>query len=144
VLAHTRPATFTVDRLTVSPLRVNIGQQVLIRVVVTNTGDLEGTYQVLLQVRNRQAGGKQVTLAGGDSQRVTFITAGDTVGTHVVTIDSLSQSFEVTEPVVPAPADEEPEPSRPVNWWLMGGVLAAALASLLLLVRRRRLLGTEK
>jgi len=50
---------------------------------------------------------RNVTLAGGASQMLTFTTSEDTAGTYTVTVNSKSGTFTVKAP-----------PS-PFNWWLI-------------------------
>ena len=94
------PATFTTGTLTVTPTEVEIGEAVNISVVVTNTGDVEGTYHAVLKVDNVEVVAKDVTLAGGASQTITFITTKTVAGTYAVGIGSQSGSFVVTKPPV--------------------------------------------
>jgi len=106
VLAYTRPAAFTASALTISPAEVEIGETVTISVLVTNTGDLSGSYTVTLKIDNVVIDSKAVTLDGGASQKVTFITSKDVTETYTVSIDGLPREFtveeeEVTPPVMP-------------------------------------------
>ena len=102
VFAHTSPASFTVSQISVSPAAVNVGQQVSISAVVTNTGDLEGTYTVILKVEDATAGSEQVTLAGGVSQTVTFTTSKSVAGAYSVSIDGQTGIFTVRESLAAA------------------------------------------
>ena len=61
---------------------------------------------------------EDVTLAGGASQPVVFSTAREVAGTYTVTIDSLSETFEVKA---------LPPPVKPINWWLIGGIIAGVI-----------------
>jgi len=96
VIADSSPAVFAVSDLSVSPSRVGIGQQVTISVIVTNTGGLEGTYTVTLEIDGATADARQVTVAGGASEKVTFIDSERTEGTYAVSVDGESGSFTVT------------------------------------------------
>jgi len=102
VFAGTSPASFTVSGLSVSPSTVNVGQQVSIRVNITNTGDLEGTYTVTLKVNGTTAGTKEVTLTGGTSETVTFTTSKSSAGSYRVSIDEETGSFTVRAVLTPA------------------------------------------
>ncbi len=105
VLAYTRPATFTASALTISPFEVDIGKRVTISTLITNTGDLAGSYQVTLKINNLVVAIKYITLAAGDSQKVTFTTAKDVAGTYAVNVDGLSGIFTVkAAPAPPKPA----------------------------------------
>ena len=144
ILAYTRPAAFAVSDLTVSPTEVDIGESVIISVILTNTGDLTGDYQVTLKIDNVETATEEVTLAGGASQTVTFTTAKDVSGTYSVTVDSLSGTFMVKPLPVPAlvpppkPASPVPSPTPPptpptaVNQWLIGGIIAGCVVAGLL------------
>ena len=111
------PAAFTASALTISPTEVDIGQSVTISVLVANTGELAGSYEVTLKIDGKVVATKEVTLAGGASQKVTFTTAKDEAGTYAVNVEGLSGSFTVKAP--PAPP--------PINWWLIGGIIAACI-----------------
>ncbi len=107
-----------------------------ISVVVTNTGDLSGSYKVNLKVDNAIIATKDVTLAGGAKQEVTFATIRDIAGTYAVNVDSLSAKFIVraapAKPSdVPPSAPVEPlAPTTPqplVSLWLIIGVVAVGM-----------------
>jgi hypothetical protein len=111
VLAETRPAAFTASDLAVSPAKVDIGESVTIRVLLTNTGDLTGGYQLILKINNVGEATEDVTLAGGDSQTVTFTTTKDIAGSYSVNVDGMSGIFMVKPPPAPAPTPTpKPEP----------------------------------
>ncbi|MBA7641139.1 hypothetical protein ES703_48812 [subsurface metagenome] len=95
------PAAFTISSLTISPTEVDIGKEVTIGVLIANTGDLTGSYEVTLEIDNVVVSTKEVTLAGGTSQRVTFTATKDVAGTYSVDVSGLTGSFTVKEEVVP-------------------------------------------
>jgi hypothetical protein len=110
-----------------------IGETVTISVLVTNDGDLSGTYQVTARINDVALTSKNVTFAGHTSQKVTFITTKAVAGTYTVTIDGLSDTFTVK----PAPP---PPPTTVISWWLIGGIITAVvvIAVLVSLAVRRR------
>ena len=125
------PAEFTSSALNISPREVDIGETVTISVLVTNIGEEEGSYTVTLKINGVVEQTREVTLAGGASQTVTFTTTKDEAGIYSVDVDGLIGSFTVREVVVPPP---------PINWPLIGGIIAAVVVVGLLiffLVRRR-------
>ena len=134
------PAVFTVSDLSISPAEVDIGQEVTISVLVTNTGDLAGSYKVTLKLDQLVVDTKEIVLAGGASQKVTLTTARDVAATYTVDVNGLTGTFVVkaAPPVVPPPVVPPP---KPINWWLIGGIIAAVVvlgvAISLVLVRRR-------
>ncbi|MFH1381564.1 MAG: helix-turn-helix domain-containing protein [Chloroflexota bacterium] len=102
VFAYTRPATFSVTNLNISPVEVNPNQSVTVSVVVTNTGDLSGSYSVTLKVNNVDIGTQSLTLAGGVSQTVTFTTTKAEGGNYTVSVGGLSGTFTVRAAAAPA------------------------------------------
>ena len=130
-----KPAEFVTSGLIITPTMVDAGESVTISVLITNTGDLTGAYEVTLKLDNVAVATKNVSLDGGASQMVTFTTSKDVAGTYTIDIEGLSDTFTVRAALPPIPT---------INWWLIGSLIAAAIiigmiASLLYL-RRRALL----
>jgi len=113
------PAAFTASALKVYPPEADIGEAVIIGVLVTNTGELEGSYALTLTVNGEVAETRELTLAGG-SQTVVFSTAGDEAGTYSVDINGLEGSFTVLE----APFFPIVLPGA-VMWAILGLAMAA-------------------
>ena len=114
-----KPAAFAASELSITPTEVDIGQSVAISVLVANAGDLTGSYEVTLKIDDVAVATEDVTLAGGASQKVTFTTSKDVVGTYTVNVDGLSGTFTVKA----AP----PPPPPPTDWWLIGAIIAACI-----------------
>ena len=127
-MAYTHPGIFVASEPSVSPTVAATGETVTISVLVTNTGDIEDTHQVVLKIDNIVEATKDITLAGHASQKVTFTTTKDVVGTYTVNINGLSSTFEVKA----AP--------KAINWQLLGGIIAAVIVAIVvpLVIRRRR------
>ncbi len=126
------PAAFNTSELTISPTEVAAGENVTISINVANSGELAGTYKVTLKINDVEAETKQVEVAGGDSELVSFSISRDTPGVYQVNVDDLSGTFEVQTVT-------EPE-SKSINWRLIaiiGGVTAAVAGPLTM--RRRKL-----
>ncbi len=127
-------ATFDVRLLDITPTEVNIGDQVTISIVVYNTGDSSGSYEVTLKIDNVAVATEKVSLAGGAGQKVTFTTSQDVAKTYSVDVQGLSGSFVVTAAAAPAPPPPVPPPpvlpppTALINWWLIGGIIAGIVA----------------
>jgi hypothetical protein len=80
VMAFTVPAAFSVSNLTLSPTEVDIDEVSTVSVTVANTGDLSGTYDVVLMIDSAVTDTTQVTLGGNTSQVVSFEVSLDTAG----------------------------------------------------------------
>jgi hypothetical protein len=131
------PAAFTSSGLTIFPTEADIGEDITISVLITNTGDLTGTYELALSIDGVVVDTREVSLAGGASQTVAFTTAQYSAATYTVKIDELSGTFTVGPVGAPGPA-----PTEPINWGLIGGIIAGCVAIGLMVYffvwRRRR------
>ena len=103
VLPIVPPAEFTVSGLEVSPTEVEVGEEVTISATVTNTGEGEGFYTVVLKINEVSEDDETVLLAGGASARVGFKVVREGAGTYSVEVDGLKGTFAVKE-VAPPPA----------------------------------------
>ncbi|MFC1986240.1 hypothetical protein ACFLWC_04530 [Chloroflexota bacterium] len=113
------PAVFNTNALTISPDSVDIGEEVTITVLITNTGNLTGNYEVVLKINNVTAATKELTIEGGGDERVTFTTIQDTAGTYSIDVNGLLGTFAV-KPAAPL------TPHKPaINWWLVGGIITS-------------------
>ena len=93
------PADVTTSALTIEPNAVRPFDTVKVGVTVTNNGEQRGTYEVVLKIKNNTFGTEEdktqnISLAGGTSQKVTFIFAGGE-GMYTLTIDQLTNSLRV-------------------------------------------------
>jgi len=128
------PAAFTPGSLSISPTEVDIGESVTIGISVANTGGQSGSYTVTLKINSVVEETREVTVAAGASETVTFATSEDKAGTYAVDVNGLTGSFTVKEAAVPPP------PPSPVNWPVLGGIIGGVIVLGLLiffLVRRR-------
>jgi len=154
------PAAFTPSSLSISPVEVNIGDEVAISLLVANTGGKSGSYEVTLKINGEVAATQEVTVSAGLSKEVIFTISKDIAGTYSVDVNGVTDSFVVKEAVAtPAVAAiSEPEsastltppathipppthtpPAKPINWPVACGVVAAvvAMGSLLFFLARR-------
>ena len=102
VLAYTRPASFTIADLSIIPGEIELGESVAISVSVTNNGDMTGTHQVELLRDDVLVEAKEVTLAGGDTEIITFNVTPEAAGPCMVKIDVLTDKYDVNTPKKPA------------------------------------------
>ena len=140
------PATFTLSSLSISPVEVNIGDEVTISLFMVNTGGKSGSYEVTLKIDGAVATTKEVTVSAGFSKEVTFTILKDIAGTYSVDVNGLTGSFTVKEKetaVISTPSSDEetspPPPTKEINWPVAYGVVAVlvAMGSLLFFLVRR-------
>jgi len=127
------PATFTFSNLAVHPAEVTPGEDVNVTVTVTNSGEVEGTYTVILNINGTKEAEKSIALDGGKSGQVSFTVSRSTTGTYTVAVGDLSATFTVGEAVVPPPP-------KAVNWPLIAGIIGAillAIVAIFLFIRAR-------
>ncbi len=120
------PATFTTGDWAVSLGEVDTGTEATISFLLTNTGDLAGSYQVAIAVDGVVEATKEVTLDAEASEEITFTTTKDVAGTYLVSVDGLTVSFTVTE--------EAPPPAKEINWWLIAGIIAGVVLLIILII----------
>ncbi|MBA7631613.1 hypothetical protein ES703_39146 [subsurface metagenome] len=136
VLAYTHPAAsaaFTASELLIIPTEVDIGETVNTIISIANTGGQSGSYEVTLKINGLVEASKNVTLAAGDSELVSFDIVKDTAGTYSLDVAGLTGSFTVKEKPVVSPA-------KSTNWPVLGGVIAGVvvLGLLIFFLARRR------
>ncbi len=102
LVAHMRPASFSVGDLIISPAEIQTGGRVSIGASVRNTGDLGGTHGVELTVNGKIESSQSVTIAGNSAQVVSFSVVRDTPGRYEVSLGGLSGAFTVRLPPAPA------------------------------------------
>ncbi|MFC2065828.1 CARDB domain-containing protein [Chloroflexota bacterium] len=135
------PSAFTTSDLSITPAEVNVGQEVTIKALAANTGDLSGSYKVILKIDDIVVSTKEVTLAGGSDEEITFTTTGDTAGSYTVNVNGLSGTFAVKTKTSPEPITPTPVTPKSFNWWLIGGITAAYMILVIVIwqiIRHRR------
>jgi hypothetical protein len=113
VIAQARPAAFTVGGLKINPERANINEPVAIAVTVSNSGDVSGSHDVLVNVSpsvGSEVLNQEVQVPGGASREVEFTVTKDSPGLFNVTVDGLSGSFTVEPKASPGPTTAAPGP----------------------------------
>jgi hypothetical protein len=84
-----KPAIVKVESLTITPSEINPGEFASVTVKVTNIGESEGTYKLALKLNTVVVETREITLAGGSNQQVTFKVTSDKPGKQLVEVDSL-------------------------------------------------------
>ncbi|MGD9115930.1 MAG: hypothetical protein PVJ61_01930 [Dehalococcoidia bacterium] len=113
------PADFSAGGLTIYPDEVEIGELVVMSVMVVNSGEAEGNYAVRLTVNGEITNTKEVVMPGGSQQVVFSLTEGK-AGDYAVEINGLESSFTVLKPSIFPIA----LPGA-VSWVIVGLVIAA-------------------
>jgi hypothetical protein len=102
IIAQTRPASFAVSQLSITPAEVNAGEPVTITVRVSNSGDLAGTYKITFKINDAIVATRDVSIAGGTSEFQSFTTTQDVIGTYSVDINGMTGTFTVKVQPLPA------------------------------------------
>ncbi len=90
-------AEFELSNLVISPTKVGLGQTVTVTADVENVGGEEGTITVELKIGGTVEDSKEVTLAEGESEMVTFTASRDAEATYVVKVNGLTATLTVGE-----------------------------------------------
>ncbi len=137
------PAAFSLSGLEVSPAEAEIGSTITISTLVENSGDLAGSYALMLRIDGVAEEIKKITLGAGASEKVTFTVSRDVAGSYSVDVNGLSGSFTLKEKPAPPtapPPEEAPPPAKPFPWPLIGGIIGGVIVVGLLIffwIRRR-------
>ncbi|TRZ96827.1 MAG: hypothetical protein D4R82_00360 [Dehalococcoidia bacterium] len=90
-----KPAHFTLSNLVIAPERVKQGESITISAVVTNTGEVTGSYSVVLKIKGTVEAIEEVNIGPGGSQRVAFDITKDTPGFYNIDLEGLTGRFVV-------------------------------------------------
>lgn len=89
--------------MTITPAEAVIGQEVTIHTLITNTGDVIGSYDVTLSVDGTIEATKSIIdLAGGANEEVTFVIIKETTGIYNLNVNGTTYTLVVNDA-------EEPE-----------------------------------
>ncbi len=135
-VSGTASPSLKVGELSVTPAQIKPGEEVTITVSVANTGGTEGSYPAKLKINGEQEASKNITVAAGSSQTVTFTTTRQAIGDYTVEVNGLSGTFAVAEAALPG--GTAPSPSE-ANWPLIGGIIGGVviIGILIVLFKRR-------
>ena len=97
-----RPASFSVSNLTISPREMIGLATVTIEAIVTNSGESTGICDVILKVNGVVKAKEQVSLAGGTSQKVTFQRIFFGVKTYTIDVNGQLSTL-IVKPIPPPP-----------------------------------------
>jgi parallel beta-helix repeat protein len=140
LLAYTGFTDFSASNLSIQPAEVQPNEAVTITLSVANSGDIEGSYNVVLKINGFQETEKSVTVAAGESQDVSFSLAREEAGSYSVDVNGLTGSFTVVAPPVEETPEEAPEEAEmPISWGLIWIIIATAvLVGLIIFLAVRR------
>jgi hypothetical protein len=112
-VAHIRSAKFKVENLKIIPAEVYIGDNVTIKVDVTNTGDVKGNYLLTLKINNAVEAAKNVILLGKETKTVKFTVTKPIAGNYTLEVDGLTRVLSVKIPVPIATQELLTKPGNP-------------------------------
>ena len=89
------PANFTISNLIIAPERAKQGENIIISAMVTNNGELPGTYSAALKLKGAIESTEDVDLSPGESRKISFKIAKTTPGFYNVELEGLTGRFVV-------------------------------------------------
>jgi len=89
------PANFSVTNLVISPERAKQGESIIISAMVTNNGELPGTYNAVLKLRGAVESTEEIDLSPGENRKLAFKIAKTTPGFYNVELEGLTGRFVV-------------------------------------------------
>jgi len=94
----TEGAKFEVGSLEISPNPVAAGETATVSVEVTNVGGSEGAYTAELKIDGAEAQTEEVSVAEGDTSRVAFSVAKESLGSYEIEVGDLKGTLVVARP----------------------------------------------
>lgn len=89
------PANIETEGLSISKTEVEKNETVEIKIAVTNTGDLPGTYQAVLEVNGEKHDESSVVVASGAAVNIVFNLAFNESGTYEIGVNGITQTLTV-------------------------------------------------
>ncbi len=140
------PASFTLSSLSISPARVQPGENVTISAYLANSGEAEASYPVSLSLNGAVEKTREIYLDGGNGETVSFTSNRSNPGEYPVDINGLSGSFTVEECTTCntlATSDAGEESTGTPGGWLNRSVIICIAAAIAIPIsvrfwRRRR------
>ncbi len=111
ILARVPSAQFTLSGLTVNPQNALAGDKVTVKVVISNSGDLGGSYHAVLMAGDIEVTSQEVTLAAGEGRELIFTFSLSSPGEYILKIGGQSALLKVTSVNVPPVTQVTPPPS---------------------------------
>jgi hypothetical protein len=108
--------------LTISRTELTIGEETNVSVVVTNTGDVAGSYTVTFRLDGVAVSVREVHVPAHAAQTVGYDAPCKVPGVFAVDVNGQAVSFTVKAWAAPPPK----APGK--DWWLIGGIIAAVIA----------------
>ncbi|HXY74632.1 MAG TPA: CARDB domain-containing protein, partial [Dehalococcoidales bacterium] len=103
------PATFSTSAVSINPATIDTNETATVTATVTNTGELAGSTTVVLKLNGNVLTTKDLSLAGGASQGVTFNVSKDVAGTYTINVNGQSSTLIV----------KSKTPFILANWWIL-------------------------
>ena len=128
-----KPAAFSTSALSITPAKMKPGDTATVSVSVTNTGDRQGNYIVVLKVNGSTEDSREVSLAGGETKSVNFSITKSQPGTYAIGIDTLSASLVVQAPQTSTSTEVTP-PHKSNTPIVIGAIIGAILGLFLALL----------
>ena len=123
-----KPANFVISDLMISPGEVESGNEVDISVLVTNDGGRQGSHTVVLAIDGIEEASQEITLASGNSDRVSFTVVRHTVGSCDVDCDGEIGEFTIIAPPETTSEGRVAEilpivETSTINWWIIIAII---------------------
>jgi hypothetical protein len=87
------PANFTISNMIIAPEKAKQGENIIISAMVTNNGELPGTYDATLKLKGATESTEEINLGPGETRKISFRIAKTTPGFYNVELDGLTGRF---------------------------------------------------
>lgn len=137
-----KPAKFELSNLTVTPGVAKPGETVTVSATASNSGGTAGKYTVVLRIDGAEQEKKELALAGGATEKLSFNVSRSAAKTYQVLVNEMASAFTVQSaaPGTTSTSSTKEIPLSKITWGLVGGAAALIIVIGLLIYRwaRRR------
>ena len=123
-------AAFVVKSLEATPEIARPGEDVTIKVLVANIGEIEGSHSLSLKIDGVIETTEKLTLRPGEQREVLFNVSRENAGSYEIEVNGQTGKFTVEEALSPEepPSSGEPSPTDWAFWAFIGSIVAGILA----------------
>jgi len=97
-LACKSPARFEVTALNITPEEIAAHENAVVKAIVGNVGQTEGTYHAVLMINGIEVEAKDITLGAGTKKDISFRITKHTPGLYKIEIGNLADTLKVLRP----------------------------------------------
>lgn len=104
-------SNLTVTNLTAVPETIELGENVTITALIENTGNTTSNETIVFKIDGDEVKSVNLSIKENETDKIEFEVIGEEEGTHNVSVNSMSASFNVVAQPTPTPVASSPSPT---------------------------------